>query len=75
MIVGALIQVLSEMLIMFQFIIYGKNSSNFYETKNIIINKQRGVEEINILVKNKDEGKNTANSMNSSEDRLIKMEI
>ena len=74
MIVGALIQVLSEMLIMFQFLIYGKNSSNFYERKNVIINKQKGVEEINILVKNIDEGKNTANNMNSSEDRLIKME-
>ena len=59
MIIGALIQVLSELFIMFQFLIYGKKSYNYYETPKIIISKQKGIEEINKLMKTIDEGKST----------------
>ena len=59
MIIGALIQVLSEIIIMIQFVIYGKNNYNYYEIPNVIIDKQKGIDEINKLIKNIDERKST----------------
>ena len=53
MIIGASIQVLSEIIVMIQFFIYKNKVYNYYETPNIISqNKRKGLEGINKLMRN-----------------------
>ena len=70
MIIGAAIQVLSEVIVMFQFIIYKTKVYNYYDTPNIIgQNKRKGLEEINKLMRSIDNAK-----LNSSSTDIIKDE-
>ena len=70
MIIGAAIQVLSEIIVMFQFIIYKSKVYNYYDTPNIIgQNKRKGLEEINKLMRSIDNAK-----LNSSSTDIIKDE-
>ena len=55
MILAAAIQVLSEIIVMIQFVIYKSKVYNYYETPNIIgQNKRKGLEEINKLMRSLD---------------------